>query len=189
MSWNIFLSNFLCRWNRPDIDNMSRRKGKTHFSWGLFSSSSPSTKIYVCFRKPGKAVTTKWQKTVYMFSNIFVLYYIQLSLLKWITDDYYIAGQRKQKVNCAKCFMSPAGLWHDRQMLSLPWFEREMVDWCCLKGALPWVTLLSLLPWSKAFYPEHSDSHSPCTTQCVESENCQPKVRHFYWSLILGTKL
>lgn len=38
------------------------RKKHTHFSRSLLSSSSPSTKIYGCLRKPGKAVTTKWQK-------------------------------------------------------------------------------------------------------------------------------
>ena len=133
------------------------KKGKIHFIWGLFSSSSPSTKIYVCLRKPGKAVTTKWQKTVYMFSNIFVLYYIQLSLLKMEYRWLLYCRTEKTKVNCAICSVSPAGLWHDVQRVSLPRSERKTVDWCCLKGFLPYELLFFfLLPWSKGFYPEHT---------------------------------
>lgn len=84
-----------------------KTKGKTTLqSWGLFSSSPPSTKIYVCLRKPGKAVTTKWQKTVYMFSNIFVLYYIQLSLLKmeyrWLL---YCRTEKRSTVQTAPCHL------------------------------------------------------------------------------------
>ena len=57
------------------------------------------------------------KKTVYMFSNIFVLYYIQLSLLKWNTEEYYIVEQKQRlTIHCA---VSPAGLWHDVQRLSL----------------------------------------------------------------------
>ena len=99
------------------------------------------------------------KKTVYMFSNIFVLYYIQLSLLKM---EYRWILYCRTEENKANCSMSPAGLWHDVQRLSLPWSERKTVDWCCLKGALPWVTLLFPPALEQGFLPEHTDS--PCTS-------------------------
>lgn len=48
-----------------------------------------------------------------------------------------------------------------------------------LKGFFP-VSYSSFPPaLEQGFLPEHTDSHSPCTTQCVDSENSQPEVRHF----------
>lgn len=48
------------------------------------------------------------KKTVYMFSNIFVLYYIQLSLLKNGIQMIIILQDRGDKK--ANCSVSPAGL-------------------------------------------------------------------------------
>lgn len=61
----------------------------------------------------------KMTKNVYMFSNIFVLHYIQLSLLKmeyrWIL---YCWTEKRLTISTAP--LSPAGLWHDVQRLSSP---------------------------------------------------------------------
>lgn len=105
------------------------------------------------------------KKTVYMFSNIFVLYYIQLSLLKmeyrWLL---YCRTENTNKKE-AKCSMSPAGLWHAVQRLSWLWSERKAVDWCCLKGVLFPMSYSSFPPaLEQGFFPEHTDAHSPCTT-------------------------
>lgn len=113
-----------------------KKKGKTHFkSRPVKFLITQHNDIRMLKKNQAKQSLQNDKKTVYMFSNIFVLYYIQLSLLKmeyrWLL---YCRTEEKKKANCS---MSPAGLWHDLQRLSLLWSERKMVDWCCLKGDLP----------------------------------------------------
>lgn len=142
MSWNTLISNLLLRWNRPDIDNMKRRKEKNTLQLrGLFSFLITQHKDIRMLKKTRQSSHYKNdKKTVYMFSNIFVLYYIQLSLLK-MEYRWLLYCRTEEKTKKANCSMSPAGLWHDVQRLSLPWSERKTVDWCCLKGALPYELL------------------------------------------------
>lgn len=129
-----------------------------------------------------------------MFSNIFVLYYIQLSLLKmeyrWLL---YCRTEETKKEKEANCSVSPAGLWHDVQRLSLPWSERKTVDWCCLKGVLPYELLFVFfrLPWSKASFQNTLTDTAPAPTYRVDSENFQPEVkallRNYLWNWPMNT--
>lgn len=149
MCWNLFLSNLFVRWNRPDINNMKRRKDELTSVEAVQFLITQHKDIRTLIKtqkekKTGKAVTTNDEKTVYMFSNIFVLYYIQLSLLKWNTDDYYIAGQRKQRltVQPVPCHLQDCDMMC---RCSVCRGLRKTVDWCCLMGFCP-LSYSSFLP-------------------------------------------
>lgn len=92
-------------------------------------------KVYVCLRKKLANSHYKMTKTVYMFSNIFVLYYIQLSLLKWNTDDYYITGQRNGQLCCLPHVTCRTVTCCATLQFAI--LDRNRVKWCCFQWVLP----------------------------------------------------
>lgn len=180
-----FFMLFFPRWNRPDINNMKSREDKC---W--IEACSAQRYMYASKTKQQQKIKhrlgshysmTKTKNKLYMFSNIFVLYYIQLSLLK-MNYRWLLYCRTEKKVNCIDCAVPPAGLWHDVQRLSLPRWEKTRGSVLCLR-VLPWVALLPPLLWSKAFCSIHkkTDCRSPHTTQFLETKISSHKKGTFLY--------
>lgn len=166
-------SDLLLRWNRPNVNNMKRRKKNIHFSRSLLSSSSPKHKDMWMFKKARQSSHYKITKNVYMSSNIFVLYYIQLSLLKmeyrWLL--YCRQGEKIATLHVTGRTVT----WFSEVQFAVVWERKRWIG--ALWNEICSTSYLSFAPsLEQGFLPEHTDSLRPCNTG---SEN-QTELRHFY---------
>lgn len=105
------------------------------------------------------------KKTVYMFSNIFVLYYIQLSLLKNGIQMIIILQDRGDTKQSAPCHLQDCDMARGgsvcRGLREKRWIGAVLKGFCPVSYSFFSSSLGERLPPTT-----HTGSHGPCTLMC-----------------------